>query len=517
MGDTMNSKFVIAVGAIAAAFAVKAEIKLAAPFADGMVLQRGREVPVWGKAEPGRKVTVAFGDAEVATIACAKGCWKVALPAMEASKESRTLTVTESEIGWLWDSELSSVEVKDVLVGEVWMCSGQSNTDCPIWSPGGVRYRDGQGALALQMTMKPFVRYVKTPRAWDAEPKKDVEVKWMKATPEMFELCRKGARMPSAMGYYFALELANSLDIPVGLVDSSVGGTNIDSWTPKSGYAGISGLDGERDWKTVGAKEWKDSMRKGPVSGGIQQPRALWNGMVAAYVPMACRGFIWYQGCHNNAEADRYCAKMHALYKGWKTEFKNPDLKLYFVELAPYKCSWFNIHKSQAKFAAEEPNAGMVSICDVGNISDIHPNDKRTVGKRLAALALKRDYGFTALRADCPTFKSAKAEGAKMILSFNDVESWYVYNTTIGDPAVGFELAGADGAFKPAKLDNIAMAKGRDGKPTFRGVVNGKDLVLVADGVAAPKKVRYLYQAPYCGSLFNESSLPLGSFEAEVK
>lgn len=118
---------------VAAAMVAEAKIELSTPFSDGMVLQRGRAVPVWGKAEPGRKVTVAFADGEASTIACAKGCWKVMLPAMEASKESRTLTVTESEIGWLWDSVLETVEVKDVLVGEVWMCAGQSNTDCPVW------------------------------------------------------------------------------------------------------------------------------------------------------------------------------------------------------------------------------------------------------------------------------------------------------------------------------------------------------------------------------------------------
>ena len=505
-------KTIVVLGLASLVFSASAKIDLGTPFADGAVLQRGMKVPVWGKAAPGCKVTVSFAGNEVSTIACAKGCWKVSLPAMEASKESRTMTVTESKIGWLWDDETDAVEVKDVLVGEVWMCAGQSNTDCPIWG-ASPRYRDGQGALTLQMTCKPFVRLVKTKYGAGAEPNRDYKAEWLKMTPELFDrYCNNTVHLPSAMGYYYALELANALDIPVGLVDSSVGGTNIDSWTPRSGYAGLSGLDAERDWTFVERQKWTDKCRKGPVSGFHQQPTALWNGMVAAYTPMACRGFIWYQGCHNAGEYQRYCAKMHALYNGWAKEFQNPDLKLYFVQLAPWgNAGIANIQMAQAKFAAEEKNAAMAVINDVGNLTDIHPNDKRTVAKRLAVHALKRDYGWDFLRDNSPTLKSWKVEGDKFILSFNDAQGWYVYNHTMGDQSVGFELAGADGVFKPARLVNVKKVEQR-AKLVFKGHVEGKDLVVAADGVAAPKKLRYLASSPWFGSLYNEVSLPLGSF-----
>ena len=496
------------------ALAASAKIELATPFADGMVLQREMEVPVWGKAEPGRKVTVEFAGRKAVTIACAKGCWKVKLPAMEASKESRTLTVTESEIGWLWDSDLETVEVKDVLVGEVWMCSGQSNTDCPIWG-GNPRYRDGWGALSLTSVVKPFVRLVKTPLVASATPRYGYKAEWMKMTPEMYDSFKKNKRMPSAMGYYYALELANALDIPVGLVDSSWGGTNIDAWTPRSGYEGFKDLEGEKNWKLIDQKGWKNEMRKGPVSGWIQQPTALWNGMVAAYAPMACRGFIWYQGCHNAGEYQRYCDKMHALYNGWSKEFENKALKLYFVQLAPWGNPGIaNIQMAQAKFDAEEPNAGMAVINDVGNLKDIHPNDKRTVAKRLALHALKRDYGFSSVRDNSPTLKSWKVDGDKFVLSFNDAEGWYVYNPD-RNVQTGMEICGADGVWKPAKIVNLAGSKGRDGKPQFNGPVNGKDLIVAADGIAAPKKLRYLHSAPWFGSLYNEVCLPLGAFEIQ--
>ena len=507
--------------AVAGAVALPAfaKIDMGTPFTDGIVLQRGREVPVWGKAEPGRKVTVAFAGNEVATIACAKGCWKVMLPAMEASRESRTMTVTESEIGWLWDSELDVVEVKDVLVGEVWMCAGQSNTDCPIWG-GSSRYRDGWGAMTLTSTVKPHVRLVKTPLVPATSPKKDYKAQWVKMTPDMFESFKKGGRMPSAMGYYYALELANALEIPVGLVDSSWGGTNIDAWTPPSGYEGLDDLKDVAALPTLDqgafAKAKKDGVYKGKGIYGAwqQQPSALWNGMVAAYAPMACRGFIWYQGCHNSGEPQRYCAKMHALYNGWAKEFKNPDLKLYFVQLAPWGFAGIaNIQMAQAKFDAEEKNAGMAVINDVGNLTDIHPNDKRTVAKRLALHALRRDYGFATVRDNSPTLKDWKIDGDKFVLSFNDAEGWYIYNLKMGDPTVGFEIAGADGVFKPAKLANVQMTPNwRTQKPEFKGAVSGKDLVVAADGVKEPKQLRYLHSAPWFGALYNDVCLPLGAF-----
>lgn len=489
-----------------------AKIELATPFADRMVLQRERDVPVWGKADPGKTVAVSFAGATVETVAAADGAWSVKLPKMSASKESRVLRVAECAAG----AETDVVKLQDVLVGEVWMCSGQSNTDCPIWG-GSPRYRDGWGALTLMSTDKPFVRLVKTPLVASAAPRYGYKAEWMKMTPALLEAWKKGKRMPSAMGYYYALELANALDIPVGLVDSSWGGTNIDAWTPRSGYAGLQGLDAERDWKNVAEKDWKPEMRKGPIGSWIQQPSALWNGMVAAYAPMACRGFIWYQGCHNAGEYARYANKMHALYNGWAKEFANPGLKLYFAQLAPWgNAGIANIQMAQAQFDAEEPNAGMAVINDVGNLKDIHPNDKRTVAKRLALHALRRDYGWTSVRDNSPTLKGWKVEGDAFVLSFNDAEGWYVYNPD-RSVAVGFEICGADGVWKPAKIRNLVEGKDRNGKPYWNGPVKGKDLVVAAEGVSAPVKLRYLHSAPWFGALYNDVCLPLGAFAIEKK
>ena len=515
----MNRREFIVGVAMAFALAAEAKIELGTPFADGMVLQRGMKVPVWGKAEPGRKVTVEFAGNEVSTVACPDGCWKVKLPAMCASKESRTLAVTERESGWLWDTALDTVEIRDVLVGEVWFCSGQSNTECPIWG-SNPHYRDGQGATVIQMTVKPNVRVVKMERCASATPRTGYRATWRKMTPQTLYWDGKGMP-PSAMGYYYALELANALDIPIGLLDSSWGGTGIDAWTPPSGYEGLESLKDIAALPTLDEKAFVEARTNGVYKGTYghgawhQQPSALWNGMVAAFAPMAIRGFIWYQGCHNAGEAQRYCDKMHALYNGWAKEFANPDLKLYFAQLAPYGNGWYAMDLAQAKFEREEKNAAMAIINDVGCLTDIHPNDKRTVAKRLALHALKRDYGFDWIVDNSPTLRSWKVEGDKFVLSFNDAKEWYLYNP---DWSVtnGFEVCGTNGVWTAATIENLQGAEeaGRI-HGNCRGQISGADLVISAKGVDEPVKLRYLFRKPWKGNLYSEFALPLGAFEVE--
>ena len=504
----MKREVVVSLAA-ACALPLFAKVELATPFADGVVLQRERSVPVWGRAAPGSEVAVSFAGAEASATAAPDGAWRVALPAMPASKEGRVLRVVERADG----ARTDAVDVNDVLVGEVWMCAGQSNAECPIWSEKP-RYRDGWGAMMLTSVDKPFVRFVKTPPVASTAPRRGFRVEWQKATPQMWRDFKKGKSLPSALGYYYALELANALDVPVGLVDCSWGGTNIDAWTPRSGYAGLEGLDAERDWKMVEKKDWTDANAKGAVKGFHRQPSALWNGMVAAYAPMACRGFVWYQGCSDAGEHPRYANKMHALYNGWAKEFENPGLRLYFAQLAP----WGNpvipdIQMAQAKFEAEEPNAAMAVVNDVGNLADIHPNDKRTVAKRLSLHALKRDYGRDFVRDNSPTVRSWKVEDGAFVLSFNDADGWYVYNPD-RSVDVGFEVCGADGAWKPAKIRNLGSYT-RNGKPhpLFDGAVDGRDLVVGSDEVKEPVKLRYLFKKPWFGALYSDACLPLAAFE----
>lgn len=503
----MDNRIMTAAACSLLALTVAAAVKPANPFTDEMVLQRDMPVRIWGTAGAGEKVTVEFAGQKVSTVTGADGKWNLELAPMKASKENRVMTVTGSrpdESKWqngfgMFASENVSneIKIKDVLVGEVWMCAGQSNTDCPIWG-NNPRYRDGNGSMMVQMTKKPWVRLVKTRRKASLTALDDYPVDWVPMTPEAISAMGK---MPSAMGYYFALEIANALDIPVGLVDSSWGGTDVLAWAPRSGIESRQDLKDILEWRYVAMDKWTKANRKGVVSGAHQQPSVLWNGMVAMYAPMSVRGFIWYQGCHNSGEPERYCSKMHALYNGWAHEFANPRMKLYFVQLAPWGKEIAKMQEAQAQFDAEEPNAGMAVANDVGNLFDIHPNDKYTVAKRLAVHALKRDYGFSHIVDNSPTLKSWKIEGDKFVLSFNDAESWYVYNEN-RSLDTGFEIAGEDGKFVKAKVGNIDNS----------GSIKGKDLVVFADGVKSPKKLRYLYSKPWFGSLYNQVALPLGAF-----
>ncbi len=485
-----------------------AEIKMGAPFTDGAVLQRGMKVPVWGKSDKaGGTVTVEFAGQTKTGAVGQDGAWKVELDPMEASKESRTMKVSVSGG--------ESAAVNDVLVGEVWFASGQSNMECPIWG-WSTRYRDMKGGLMTTMTRLPCVRYVKSPHKWSATPV-EVSAKWCKFTPEDLQLFYRGGMGGrgtelSAVAFYYARELYLALDVPIGILDASWGGTNIDAWTPRSGYEGCdASIKATADYPVK--KDWKSEDKKGPIIGANQQPTVLYNGMVAPFAPMAMRGFIWYQGCHNGGESRLYCAKLHALYEGWRREFANPDLKLYLAQLAPFSNNWLGICMAQTKFCAEEKNAALAVTADVGNFFDIHPNDKEIVAKRLVVHALKRDYGFAIPQDDSPVVKSVSFADGKATVEFANVKNWYVYAPDrTREPA--FELAGADGTWQPAKVVNYRQGKGKDGKVGDTDYIDGPVIVLSSDKVAEPVKVRYMGKSKTAGTLYNEASLPLGPFEA---
>ena len=501
------SKISMASALALASASVLGEVRFASPFADGMVLQRDREVVVWGTADAGEGVRVTFADHEVETTADGSGNWRVRLPKMEASKEGRVLTAISG-------TTKIPQTVSDVLVGEVWYLCGQSNCEMPLVGDNP-HFSDRQGRLVARMTQKPYIRFAyASDYRISGEPRRTATypVVWKPFTPENL----MSGKSFSAVGVYFGLELYSALDVPIGLVGSYWGGTNIDAWTPREGYANHPGLKDLADWRFVPESEWTPSNKCGVIDRVRQQPTVLWNEMVEPWCPMSMRGFVWYQGCHNFMDHERYAEKMHALYDGWSAKFENPDLKLYFVQLAPFKADWWNVQLAQARFAAEEKNAGMATAADVGNNYDVHPIEKGTVGKRLAALALNRDYGFTDIRADAPTLRGICSEEGRLILSFSNAKGWYVYQPDWGVD-YNLEIAGPDGVWKKAYIVN-ANGGAKEAKPwETRGVCEGRDLILAADGVEKPMKVRYLRCAPWVGTIYADSGLPLGPFEAEVK
>ena len=518
-------KMMMFAAALVCAVGAEAKLTMGTPFADGMVLQRERKVPVWGWADAGAEVTVTFAGQKHKTIAAGNGRWRVDLEPMAASKESRTLVVGAWSGKYAKWSNLWGVfatlpkddyaEIKDVLVGEVWYVSGQSNTEFPLVGTSP-RFRDRQGAMVAQMTHRPYVRFAYASNyRISAEPKEraDYPVVWKQFNPATLG-AKDGGRSFSAMGVYYALELYAALDVPVGMVGSYWGGTRAEPWTPREGFTATPGCEKEAVYRPE-TKNFKSELTKtlpNELSRPIDQPTVMWNEMVEPWAPMAMRGFIWYQGCSNARHHHRYDTIMHALYNGWSKRFENPDLKLYFVQLAPWGFPDIAlIQQAQTKFAAEEKNAALAVINDLGNLADIHPNEKELVAKRLALHALKRDYGFTDIEDESPSVKSWKVDGNKFTVEFDHAQRLYVYNPD-RSLANGFELAGEDGVFKPATILN-AVPNIRDGKPQKPlGMLDGPRVVLSAEGVAAPKKLRYLYSRPWFGSIYSDVNLPLGAF-----
>ena len=477
------------------------KFELGSPFSSGMVLQRGMPVNVWGFAAPSSKVSVSFDGANADGTADENGRWRVKLPKMEADSSPRTLVATCGD---------KRISVDDVLVGEVWLASGQSNMDCPLVGKNP-RYRDRQGSLVAQMTRKPQIRYLLSSGSWRRHPleKSQSPLVWRKFIPEDL----MSQKTCSAVAAYFALDINSALEVPVGLLCAYIGGTNIDAWTPKEGTASRPELKDVSEWKYYDSSNWPTNFNTYPWKSPTQQPAVLWNGLVAPIAPYSCRGMIWYQGCHNypNGEWQRYCSKMHALFNGWKLKFENDDFVIRFAQLAT---GFSTTAQMQAKFEKEQPAAAMAVICDVANPSDIHPWEKETVGRRLAVHALRRDYGFADIQDNSPSVASVERDGTNLVVVCRDAKGLYLYNrdTSLDN---NFELAGKDGQWKRARIVNTRPIRGPKGWNTNGGtILDPCRIILCADGIDEPVQVRYLFSQPFKGHIYNEVNLPLGPFKA---
>jgi sialate O-acetylesterase len=385
--------------------------------------------------------------------------------------------------------------------------------DCPLVG-SATRYRDRQGALVAQMMRKPNIRYLISKGSWRRHPleRSQSRLVWRKFTPENLN-----SHSLSAVASYFALDIHSALEVPVGIIGAYVGGTNIDAWTPAEGTASRPELKDISQWKYYDSDNWPTNFNTYPWRSPSQQPAVLWNGLVAPLAPYSCRGMIWYQGCHNfpDGEWQRYCSKMHALFNGWKMKFENENFVIRFAQLAT---SYKTICLMQAKFEREQPTAAMAVVHDVGNIHDIHPWEKETVGRRLAAHALKRDYGFDNIRDNSPSVKSVVRQGTNLVITCRDASRLYVYNA---DRSISnnFEIAGRDGIWKRATIVNIIQPRNSKNQVSSRGgeIKDPDRIVLSAAQVPEPTQVRYLFTAPFYGAVYNEVNLPLGPFEAKAE
>ncbi|HUA66806.1 MAG TPA: sialate O-acetylesterase [Alphaproteobacteria bacterium] len=501
--------------AIAFSRDARADIRLPRVFGSHMVLQRDKPIIIWGWANPGETVTVQLGQESRSAQANARGEWKVSLPAMGAGGPF-TLTVSGS----------STVTFDDVMVGEVWLCSGQSNME---FGMGNVT----NSAEEIAAADHPGIRLLLVQHSWLAQPTNDIDGTWKVCTPQ--SVTEGGWNGFSAVAYFFGRELNQKLGVPIGLIESDWGGTRIESWTPPEGFAMVPALKDE--YKRVEAgdphnpvhqrllrqtldqyDQWLAAAREAMTAEtavpaapkypeelqgpqGLQEATALYNGMIHPLAPLAMRGAIWYQGEANEPEGMKYFERMKALIGGWRKVWDEGEFPFYFVQIAPYDYgdnpqNLARLWEAQTLAANKIPNAGMAVVNDVGNLKNIHPTNKQDVGHRLALLALARTYGQSGLVDSGPTLKSMKIEGNTIRIKFDYVGSGLASRD--GQPLNDFEIIDANnGGFVKA-----------DAK------IDGDSVVLSAPGVSNPVAMRFAWSGVDEPNLMNREGLPAGAFRA---
>lgn len=478
---------------------LRADVRLPAFFSAGMVLQRDTEVPVWGWADPGERVSVELAGQKAAAVADASGNWSVKLPKLAAGGP-HTLVVAGA----------NRLAVGDVLIGEVWFASGQSNME---W----ILKETDDAAAEIAAAKHPRVRIFRVQRTVAAAPREDVEGKWIAASPDK-------AGWMSAVGYHFARKLSAELDVPVGVINASRGAAQIIPFIPEPAIAAAGDVFAED------LAKWRDALEKFPARkaafdervaklapgerrpdepygpGHYNQPGGLFNGMHAAATRYAIRGFLWYQGEANARRPAQYEKAFPVLISSWRQAWGGGNLPFLFVQLAAY-----NVPKSgfppegldraltreaQTK-ALALPHTGMVVTLDVsGPDSQEHPRNKRPVGERLAGLAAKIAYGRDVV-ADGPMFHAHRVDGASVRIAFQPGTAKGLVARD-GAEIKGFFVAGADKGFHPA------AAK-----------VEGETIRLSSPAVKAPVAARYAFSNDPVCNLVNSAGLPAAPFRTD--
>jgi sialate O-acetylesterase len=452
-----------------------AELKLADAFGDAMVLQRDIAAPVWGVSDPDVEVAVSFAGQKKTTRANASGEWKVKLDPLVASAENRVLTVSDGT---------TTVECKDVLVGEVWLCSGQSNMEMGILNRGTFN-----GPQEVAKANFPLIRLRHSRKVTALTPRTNFQGSaWRVCSPDTLKYGTWEGF--TAVGYLFGKELHQKLNVPVGIIQSAWGGSRIEPWTPPVGFRSVPEL------AKLAAPQKK---------ANHTTPSAMYNAMIHPLVPYAIRGALWYQGESNRGETD-YAAKTRALVQGWRAVWNQGDFPFYFVQLAPFIYERGNASEllavtwEQQTLALEIPNTGMAVTTDIGNLRDIHPGNKQAVATRLARLALSRTYGQKFTDDSSPLFKSARLVKSpenetvkKIVVEFSNINSGLT--TRDGKAPTHFEVAGRDGIFHPATA-----------------VIVNNTVEVSCEELVSLKQVRFAWSERAEPNLENGEGLPAGPF-----
>lgn len=487
-----------------------ADVRLPAIISDNMVLQGDTQVTLWGWADPNEEITItrSWRQSTVAVQADEKGKWAVQIDA--------------PEIGGPYEITFkgkNSLTVKNILAGEVWLCSGQSNMEMAVRSAANAE----QEAAAAN---DPQIRLFTVEKKIADKPQTDCRGRWVACSPESVPNF-------SAAGYYFGRELHKELKLPVGLIHSSWGGTAAEAWTSPAALQENPNLEpiltrykeALAAYPQAKAKyeedlaKWKDAAKQAKEEGkerprmpfapmGPENPNSpcgLYNAMIAPLVPYTIRGAIWYQGESNAGRAYQYRDLFPTMIRSWWNAWKDgqPDFAFLFVQLAnfmdakeqPGDSTWAELREAQT-MTLEMPNTGMAVIIDIGDAKDIHPKNKQDVGKRLALWALANTYGKNLVYSG-PLYTSMAKKGNQIVLSFNHVGGGLVAKGQEG--LKGFSIAGADHKFVWA-----------DAK------IEGDKVVVSSEQVPDPIAVRYAWaDNPVC-NLYNKAGLPASPFRTDT-
>ena len=441
-----------------------AKIILPSVFSDNMVLQQNSEVAIWGWSIPGEAVKIVAGWNASDTVkvkADNTAAWKTTIKTGKAGGPYTIQIIGEG-----------GLELKNVMLGEVWICSGQSNMEMNV----GWNIFNGEEEAAK--ANHPNIRIFNIPKIGAEQPQQDCRATWTVCSPETM-------RATSAVGYFFARQLQEKLNVPVGIIVTCWGGTPAEVWIEKS--------------RIETNPELNKDIYNEQHGGWPGNPGVCYNSMIFPVIPYGIAGAIWYQGESNCSNYQIYANLMKTLIDNWRTDFKK-DFPFYFVQIAPFNygengTSEF-VREQQDLVSRTVPNTGMVVISDlVDNINDIHPKDKLNVGKRLANYALAETYKQNIGAYKSPSFKSMQVEKGKVILYFNDVITGL---KCTGKFPEKFLVAGADRKFVPA------TAK-----------IEGKTVVLSSKLLKNPVAVRYCFDDTSMPDIFSNEGLPLSPFRTD--
>jgi sialate O-acetylesterase len=508
---------------ISAALPALADVRLPRIFTDNMVLQRDQPVRVWGWADAGEAVSVTLAGSKADTTADAKGQWSLALAALKTG-ENLELSVQGK----------NTLTLKNVVVGDLWVCSGQSNMEMDLGGCLGA-------AEDLQAADFPKIRRIKINHEQAAQPGMDAPT----ATP--WQVCSPdSARGFTAVGFYFAREIQQKTGVPIGIVDDNWGGTPIEPWVATVGLALVPELKPQytarleaikafraelpkalprlEDWIAQTRRHLAEGPETSPLPALPTHPggngwSGMYNAMIHPFVQLPIKGALWYQGESNGGEGETYHHKMQALIGGWRQQWGQGDFPFYFVQLASFQNAtdnpaggegWARLREAQRK-SLSIPNTGMAVITDtvpLAEAGDIHPRNKYDVGLRLARWALNRDYGQKELEVSGPLFKAIQLEGHKARLVFDHVGSGLMVGQKEARAAAVENKAGT--------LKRFAVA-GADKKWFWAQAVIENDTVVVsATEVAEPVAVRYAFQMnPDGANLYNRAGLPASPFRTD--